>query len=508
MSSLVSARASRQTAARSNPGRCEERAGARRPGLRGRDRRRFGHVQGRVLPRVRVPQRPPRRSEPRARARLSPTHPRGRFRAHRGPRADRALDGRGGLTRRRVAGQPVPTLSGQAGAVHRRDPRLLADGPRQPGGNRDERGAAGGRDARSGPHGLSRGRRAARAAFRFASRAFLRGQRAQPRRRGRGPGAGHDGPGDDRRLFDEADAGGQAADGASDPGAAGLRGPDLLSRDDATAGRARARSEHGRRGGSHRARRRLASFHEAGLKEERVSEQVAVEVDSVTKRFGDIKALDGVTLRVRRGEIYGLLGPNGAGKTTLIRSIVGLIAPNSGTVTVLGRKLPNLDVLREVGYMTQQAALYPGLSVEENLRFFAAINGVEGGVKDALEFVDLYARRGSVVSTLSGGMRQRCSLACALVHRPQLLLLDEPTVGVDPQLRAQFWKDFRRMADGGTTIIVSSHVMDEAERCERLGLIQYGRVLAEGTPGEIRAMAGSPNLEDAFLKLAGTGVRA
>jgi len=230
-----------------------------------------------------------------------------------------------------------------------------------------------------------------------------------------------------------------------------------------------------------------------------VSEQVAVEVDSVTKEFGVIKALNGVTLRVRRGEIYGLLGPNGAGKTTLIRSIVGLIAPNSGTVTVLGRKLPNLDVLREVGYMTQQAALYPGLSVEENVSFFAAIYGVDRGVKDALEFVDLYTRRGSVVATLSGGMRQRCSLACALVHRPRLLLLDEPTVGVDPQLGEQF----RRMAADGTTIIVSSHVMDEAERCQRLGLIQYGRLLAEGSPSEVRAQAGTQNLEEAFLKLAG-----
>ena len=234
-----------------------------------------------------------------------------------------------------------------------------------------------------------------------------------------------------------------------------------------------------------------------------MSEQVAVEVDSVTKEFGDIKALNGVTLRVRRGEIYGLLGPNGAGKTTLIRSIVGLIAPNSGTVTVLGRKLPNLDVLREVGYMTQQAALYPGLSVEENVSFFAAIYGVEGGVKDALEFVDLYTRRGSVVATLSGGMRQRCLLACALVHRPRLLLLDEPTVGVDPQLRVELWEQFRRMAADGTTIIVSSHVMDEAERCQRLGLIQYGRLLAEGSPSEVRSQAGTQNLEEAFLKLAG-----
>jgi ABC-2 type transport system ATP-binding protein len=237
-----------------------------------------------------------------------------------------------------------------------------------------------------------------------------------------------------------------------------------------------------------------------------VSESFAVDVENVSKSFGTVKALDGVTLRVKQGEIYGLLGPNGAGKTTLIRSIVGLIVPTGGTVTVLGRRMPNVDVLRRVGYMTQQAALYPGLSVEENVQFFAAINGAEGGVDDALELVELDNRRKSVVATLSGGMRQRCSLACALVHKPQLLLLDEPTVGVDPQLRVQFWEEFRRMAAAGTTIIVSSHVMDEAERCQRLGLVQYGKMLAEGTPAEVRAQAGTANLEEAFLRLAGSTV--
>ena len=234
-----------------------------------------------------------------------------------------------------------------------------------------------------------------------------------------------------------------------------------------------------------------------------MSESWAVDVENVSKSFGEIKALDGVTLRVPQGEIYGLLGPNGAGKTTLIRLIVGLLEAHAGTVTVFEQRMPNVGVLRHVGYMTQQAALYPGLSVEENVRFFGAINGAEQGLKEALELVDLYARRGSVVATLSGGMRQRCSLACALVHKPQLLLLDEPTVGVDPQLRVQFWESFRRMAAAGTTIIVSSHVMDEAERCQRLGLIQFGRLLAEGTPSEIRALGGSQNLEEAFLALAG-----
>jgi ABC-2 type transport system ATP-binding protein len=234
-----------------------------------------------------------------------------------------------------------------------------------------------------------------------------------------------------------------------------------------------------------------------------MSETYAVDIEDVSKSFGDLKALNGVTLRVRRGEIYGLLGPNGAGKTTLIRLICGLLEAHAGTVTVLGQRMPNVPVLRHIGYMTQQAALYPALSVEENVEFFAAINGADAGVKAALELVQLYDRRGSVVATLSGGLRQRCSLACALVHRPELLLLDEPTVGIDPQLRVQFWDSFRRMAAEGTTIIVSSHVMDEADRCQRLGLIQYGKLLAEGTPADIRTQGGSQNLEEAFLALAG-----
>jgi ABC-2 type transport system ATP-binding protein len=233
-----------------------------------------------------------------------------------------------------------------------------------------------------------------------------------------------------------------------------------------------------------------------------MAEAFAVDVEGVKKSFGRLRALDGVDLRIRPGEIYGLLGPNGAGKTTLIRSIVGLVSPDAGTVTVLGRRMPDVENLRNVGYMTQAAALYPGLSIAENVEFFAAINGAEKGVDEVLKLVELDQRRNSVVATISGGMRQRCSLACALVHKPKLLLLDEPTVGVDPQLRVQFWEEFRKMAAAGTTIVVSSHVMDEAERCQRLGLIQFGRLLAEGTPDEVRARAGTNNLEEAFLRLA------
>jgi ABC-2 type transport system ATP-binding protein len=228
----------------------------------------------------------------------------------------------------------------------------------------------------------------------------------------------------------------------------------------------------------------------------------AVAVVGVSKSFGSLKALDDVSLQVRSGEVYGLLGPNGSGKTTLIRTLVGLIVPDAGSVTVLGTRMPNVAVLGRVGYMTQQAALYPDLSVEENVRFFAAVNDAEAGVEEALRFVELWDRRASVITELSGGMRQRASLACAIVHGPRLLLLDEPTVGLDPLLRIQFWDGFRVMTRSGISIVISSHVMDEAERCDRLGLVRFGKLLAEGSTAELKERAGTNDLEQAFLKLA------
>jgi ABC-2 type transport system ATP-binding protein len=233
-----------------------------------------------------------------------------------------------------------------------------------------------------------------------------------------------------------------------------------------------------------------------------MAENAAVEVSGVVKNFGKLRALDRVSLAVKRGEIYGLLGPNGSGKTTLIRMLVGLVEADAGTITVLDTTMPSVAILGRVGYMTQQAAVYPDLSVEENVRFFAAVYGAEGGVRDAIDVAELTARRRELVANLSGGMRQRCSLACALVHKPDLLLLDEPTVGVDPALRRQFWDYFRKLADGGAAIIVSSHVMDEAERCDRLGLMRFGKLLAEGSAEQLRKSAKVKNLEDAFLKLS------
>lgn len=230
----------------------------------------------------------------------------------------------------------------------------------------------------------------------------------------------------------------------------------------------------------------------------------AVAVEQVSKSYGSIRALDGLSLAIDPGQVFGLLGPNGSGKTTLIRMLVGLVAPERGEVRVLGRRMPELGVLSRIGYMTQQAALYPDLSVAENVRFFAALQGATHLVDETLATVELSDRRHSVVATLSGGMRTRVSLACALVHRPELLLLDEPTVGVDPVLRARLWTHFGELASGGMTIVVASHVMDEAERCDRLGLLAAGRLLADGSAAEIRSRVSAPTLEEAFLTLAGS----
>ena len=229
----------------------------------------------------------------------------------------------------------------------------------------------------------------------------------------------------------------------------------------------------------------------------------AVDVSGVTKNFKELRALDGASLSIATGEIYGLLGPNGAGKSTLIRMLVGLLRADAGSVTVLGHTMPDLGALDQIGYMTQQAALYSDLSVEENVRFFAALYGREDdGIEAALELVDLASRRHSIVATLSGGMRTRCSLACAVVHKPRLLVLDEPTVGIDPQLRAEIWEKLGEMAAAGVTVVVSSHVMDEAERCQRLALMRAGRILAEGTVAQLKKLARVQRLEDAFLKLS------
>jgi ABC-2 type transport system ATP-binding protein len=236
-----------------------------------------------------------------------------------------------------------------------------------------------------------------------------------------------------------------------------------------------------------------------------VSAVNAIEARALTKRFGELVAIDALDLELQAGRIYGLLGPNGSGKTTLIRCLVGLAKPNSGEARVMGVRMPDRENLSRIGYMTQADGIYVELSVWENLRFFAALSGQRDRavMDEILEIVDLASRRNTPALNLSGGMRRRLSLACALVHRPTVLFLDEPTVGIDPALRVQFWTYFRKLAAEGTTLLVSSHVMDEADRCDELLLMLHGKVLARGSGADIRAKAGTEDIEAAFLRLGG-----
>ena len=239
-----------------------------------------------------------------------------------------------------------------------------------------------------------------------------------------------------------------------------------------------------------------------------MTSETVLETSELQKHFGKIHAVDGVDISIKRGEIYGLIGPNGSGKTTLIRLCLGLLHPTTGAIRLLNKPIPDKSILSKVGYMTQTSALYEELTVRENIAFFSEMCGSHepAWIDEAISLVDLSDRARSLVQTLSGGMRQRTSLACALAHRPRLLLLDEPTVGVDPQLRATFWSYVRRLADSGVTLIVSSHVMDEAERCDRLGFMRQGKVLAEGPSAELRNRTGTNTLEEAFLIFARDGI--
>jgi ABC-2 type transport system ATP-binding protein len=230
----------------------------------------------------------------------------------------------------------------------------------------------------------------------------------------------------------------------------------------------------------------------------------AVEAVALRKDFGPIHAVDGIDMALPPGRIYGLLGPTGSGKTTLIRLLTGLASATSGKAKVLGVAMPSRVNLARIGYMTQSDGIYPELSVWENLSFFAALYGQtdRADLHRTLELVELDTRAGTPAMQLSGGMRRRLSMACALAHHPAVIFLDEPTVGVDPALRVQFWGHFHRLAAAGATLVVSSHVLDEADRCDELLFIRDGHVLAQGAPAELRRRAGTDNLETAFLSFA------
>jgi ABC-2 type transport system ATP-binding protein len=237
-------------------------------------------------------------------------------------------------------------------------------------------------------------------------------------------------------------------------------------------------------------------------------EGVAVQAVGLRREFGALVAVEGLDLTIARGEVFGLLGPNGSGKTTTIRMLCGLLTPTAGNATVVGYDVRTgaEAIRRRIGYMSQKFGLYDDLTVDENLRFYASIYGLRGGVREArtralMHDLGLDGRRGQLAGTLSGGWKQRLALACATAHEPAMLFLDEPTAGVDPASRRLFWQWIYQLAQGGTTILVTTHYMDEAERCNRLGFMSRGRLIAVGTAGEVTRQFGQPTVEDVFIEL-------
>jgi ABC-2 type transport system ATP-binding protein len=213
----------------------------------------------------------------------------------------------------------------------------------------------------------------------------------------------------------------------------------------------------------------------------------AIEVSGLTKRYGRVEALGGADLWVRRGEVFGLVGPNGAGKTTLIKGLVGALRPSGGEARVMGMNplKDRAELRRRIGYMPQGPALYEDLSARGNIGFFGAAHrtrDLRKKVDEVLTFTELTERADDPVHTFSGGMKRRVSLACALVHRPEVIFLDEPTAAVDPQLRNRFWKTFRELARDGTTLFISTHLMDEAMLCDRIAILRKGTIIANDTP--------------------------
>ena len=234
--------------------------------------------------------------------------------------------------------------------------------------------------------------------------------------------------------------------------------------------------------------------------------ETAIEVNNLVVQRGKREVLHGLSCAIPRGSVTGLLGPSGSGKTTLMRAIVGVQRVKSGTVTVLGQPAGVAELRHKVGYLTQAPSVYADLTVRENAHYFASLyKGVSGADADAtIESVGLADAAGQLVRDLSGGQQARASLACTLVSRPEVLILDEPTVGQDPVLRDELWQQFRATAAAGTTVLVSSHVMDEASRCDRLLLIRDGYLVADESPAAIQSATNTTDLEAAFLHLIRT----
>ena len=234
----------------------------------------------------------------------------------------------------------------------------------------------------------------------------------------------------------------------------------------------------------------------------------AVEIRHLTRRFGALVAVRDLNLTITKGEVFGLLGPNGSGKTTTIRMLCGLLAPSEGTAVVAGVDVSEApDQIKErIGYMSQRFGLYEDLTVAENMEFYGGIYGLKGAgrrgrISEVVRFLGLDRRLQQLAGTLSGGWKQRLALACALMHGPAVIFLDEPTAGVDPAARRAFWSTIKTLAAQGTTVIVTTHYMDEAGRCGRVALLSQGHLIALGTPDEVATQVGGKTLEDAFIIL-------
>jgi ABC-2 type transport system ATP-binding protein len=234
----------------------------------------------------------------------------------------------------------------------------------------------------------------------------------------------------------------------------------------------------------------------------------SIVINQVSKSFGKKEVLHEIALTVEPGQIYGLIGPSGSGKTTLVKLIVGMDRPSQGDITVLDTRVPNLQLLQKIGYMAQSDALYTDLTAQENLAFFASLfklNKQEqtNRIAYAAELVNLTSELTKKVQAFSGGMKRRLSLAIALIQDPQVLILDEPTVGIDPELRLSIWQELYRLKNDGKTILVTTHVMDEAEKCDQLAMIRDGRLITSGSPAQLKEQFGIQSLEEVFLQAGG-----
>lgn len=241
---------------------------------------------------------------------------------------------------------------------------------------------------------------------------------------------------------------------------------------------------------------------------DRNANELAVQTRGLRKTFGPVVAVEGLDLEIRRGEVFGVLGPNGSGKTTTIRMLCGLLTPTAGDATVVGYDLrtQQSEIRRSIGYMSQRFGLYDDLTVRENVRFYAAVYGLRGAALDArivelFEQLELAPRAEQLAGTLSGGWKQKLGLACATAHHPKMLFLDEPTAGVDPAARRRFWEIIYDLARDGTTVLVTTHYMDEAARCQRLAFLSRGHLIAQGTADEIPKQFGERTIEDVFIEL-------